>query len=257
MGLKAMSFVGDYSAASIFFLASVAFIAGLARGFSGFGAALILSPIANAIVNPTLVAPLLLIVDSLPSLALIPNAWRKANKKEVATMAVGATLGIPIGTWMLTHSEPITVRWIIVCAVIPALALLISGWRYHGRPKTSLTVGVGSLSGLFSGLAQIGGPPVILYWLGGQGQSGNVRANIILFFASTMIVNTIVYMISGLFTSELMRLSFATLPTYSLGMWLGSRMFGLAREQTFRNICYMLIGVAALIGLPVFDGILR
>ncbi len=245
------------SAASIVFLASVAFIAGLARGFSGFGSALILAPIANAVVNPTLVAPLLLIVDSVPSIALIPNAWRKANKKEVATMAAGAILGIPLGTWILTHSEPITVRWIIVCAVIPALVLLVSGWRYHGQPRTSLTVGVGSLSGVFSGLAQIGGPPVILYWLSGQGQSGSVRANIILFFACTMIVNTITYIIGGLFTSEVMWLSFATLPTFSLGMWLGSRMFGLAKEQTFRNICYALIAIASLIGLPVFDGALR
>lgn len=247
----------ELGAASLLFLAETAFIAGLARGFSGFGGALIFSPVASAVINPILVAPALLIIDSFSSSALIPSAWKNANKKEVAIMASGAILGIPAGTWILTHTEPAAVRWIIVCAIIPALLFLVSGWRYNGQPKTSLTVGVGSLSGFLSGLAQIGGPPVVLYWLGGRGQSENVRANFILFFACTTIVNVIAYTAGGLFTSDVMWLSIFIFPAYGFGMWLGSRMFGWAEEKTFRNICYILIAVAALIGLPVFGKVFR
>jgi hypothetical protein len=31
-------------------------------------------------------------------------------------------------------------------------------------------------------------------------------------------------------------------------------MFGLADEKVFRRICYVMIGTAAVIGLPVWDG---
>lgn len=40
-----------------------AFLAGLARGFSGFGAALIFIPLASAIVGPRIASVVLLVVD--------------------------------------------------------------------------------------------------------------------------------------------------------------------------------------------------
>jgi uncharacterized membrane protein YfcA len=46
-------------------------------------------------------------------------------------------------------------------------------------------------------------------------------------------------------------------PAYALGIYLGSRLFGVASEATFRRICYTLIGVAAAASLPIFDGMLH
>jgi hypothetical protein len=34
-------------------------------------------------------------------------------------------------------------------------------------------------------------------------------------------------------------------------------LFGKASEHLFRSICYALIALAALIGLPILDGVLR
>ena len=46
-------------------------------------------------------------------------------------------------------------------------------------------------------------------------------------------------------------------PAYGFGLWSGSRLFGRADEITFRRICYGLIAGAAILGLPLLDGILR
>ena len=43
----------------------------------------------------------------------------------------------------------------------------------------------------------------------------------------------------------------------SLGMFLGTRMFGLASDAMFRRVCLFLIAAAALISLPVLDSVLR
>ena len=56
--------LADYSARDLAVLAAAAFIAGLARGFSGFGAALIFMPLASVVVTPQVAAPLLLVVDA-------------------------------------------------------------------------------------------------------------------------------------------------------------------------------------------------
>ena len=70
----------DYPARTLVTLFVVAFVAALARGFSGFGAALIFIPTASALIGPTAAAPLLLIADGLAALGLIPGSWKPDRK---------------------------------------------------------------------------------------------------------------------------------------------------------------------------------
>lgn len=141
--------------------------------------------------------------------------------------------------------------------VVALLALLVSGWRYHGQPSMLLTIGVGLISGLFTGAAQIGGPLVVAYWLGGSIPSLVVRANIVLYFAISTVLTIMSYLAGSLITQSVLALSLMTSPLYGLGLYLGSRFFGRAGEATFRYVCYGLIAAAATLGLPSLDGIFR
>jgi len=172
----------DY-AGTFALLLAITFAASLARGFSGFGAALIFIPLVSALVGPKTAVPLLLVTDGLMTAGMIPGAVRRADRRDVFTMAIGAVVGVPAGTWLLTSLDPVVLRWCIVALAAAMLALLLSGWRYRGRPKPPLTVLVGLVSGFFSGAAQVGGPPVVAYWLGSTTAAAPVRANIVLFFA--------------------------------------------------------------------------
>lgn len=95
-----------YSERELFFLLASAFIAGLARGFSGFGAALIFMPLAGSIIGPRLAAPLLLIIDAITAIGLIPHAWRRSDRCGVGIMALGAAVGVPLGTSALALADP-------------------------------------------------------------------------------------------------------------------------------------------------------
>lgn len=245
------------SEGELLFLLASAFIAGLARGFSGFGAALIFMPLASAVIGPQSAAPLLLIIDAVTAIGLILDAWRRSDRKGVGIVAIGALIGIPLGTLVLTLVDPLVVRWIIVLVVMALLTLLVSGWRYHGRPAVPVTIGIGAISGLFTGAAQIGGPPVVAYWLGGSIASVIVRANIVLYFAISTVLTAASYLVGGLITPAVMVLSLTTGPLYGLGLCLGTRLFGQAKETTFRCVCYGLIAGAAVFGLPSLDGIMR
>ncbi|MBP0446218.1 sulfite exporter TauE/SafE family protein [Roseomonas sp. SSH11] len=231
---------------------ATALVAGLARGFSGFGAALIFIPLASATLGPRVAAPLLMLVDNITALPLVPGAWRGAERSEVASLTAGALLGAPAGAWLLLHLDPGALRWGMCLLAIAMLALLASGWRYHGRPALPLSLAVGASSGLFSGAAQMGGPPVVAYWLGGAIPAARVRANIVLFFAASGLISAATYLVSGLLTAEVVLLSALVAPTYGLGLWCGSRLFGLASEASFRRVCFLLIALAALIGLPLW-----
>lgn len=98
-------------------LCAVAFVSGTARGFSGFGSALIFMPLASSIAAPRLVAALLLVIDFVAAAPLLPDAWRKADRKATAVIVLGALVGVPVGTYFLSVLEPVTTRWIISCFV--------------------------------------------------------------------------------------------------------------------------------------------
>lgn len=232
--------------------ALAAALAGLARGFSGFGAALIFIPLASALLGPRVAAPLLLVVDNILAAPLIPAAWRQASRREVATLAAGTLVGAPFGAWLLLHGDPVTLRWAMSALALAMLGLLASGWRYRGTPSGSASLGVGLAAGLCSGAVQMGGPPVVAYWLGGAIPANRVRANIVLFFAASGAISAAVYLLGGLLTVEVLRLALVVGPAYGAGLWAGSRLFGLASERLFRGICFALIAIAAVLGAPVW-----
>lgn len=243
--------------ADLIALASVAFIAGLARGFSGFGGALIFMPLASSLVDPKLAAVTLFLSDAAMGLPLVPNALRSADRREVSIMVAGAALSAPLGTALLAYADPLALRWLIVALAGAMLALLASGWRYRGQPSPPLTIGTGLIAGLFGAAAQIGGPPIVAYWLGGPKNIAVVRANIVLYFALATFVTAANYAFAGFFALPGAGLALIVGPLYGLGLFSGSRFFGRANEQIFRRICLFLIGLSAVISLPVLDGVLR
>ena len=247
----------DVGIHAAFAICVIAFVSGTARGFSGFGSALIFMPLASSIASPRLVAALLLIIDFVAATPLVPNAFKHADRKATAVIVVGALLGVPIGTYFLSRLDPVTTRWIISVFVCALLVLLLSGWRYRGKDHLALSVGVGGLSGFCSGLAQTGGPPIVGYWLGRPIKPEVARANIVLFFAASDFFALLSYLLAGLINLDAIRFALLVGPLYAVGVGFGALLFRRASQQAFRAICYALIALAVIIGLPVLDGVLR
>jgi uncharacterized protein len=242
----------NFGSVTLILLAVAGLVAGLARGFSGFGAALIFVPLAGALVGPKLGGPVLVIADGFFALPLIPAASRLGNRREVGFMVMGALVGIPVGTTILRNFPPLALRWLIAGLATAMLTLLLSGWRYRGTPHPSATVATGAVSGLFSGVAQIGGPPVVSYWLGTDTEPARLRANVILYFAAGNVISLASYSWGGLLPAIVLGLAAVAGPAYGIGIFFGSRMFGLASPGVFRRLSLALIALAVLLSLPVF-----
>jgi uncharacterized protein len=247
-----VSLLPDIPPLTLAMLAAVALVAGMARGFSGFGAALIFVPIAARLIGPQLASPLLLVTDAIVAAPLIYASWPNARKREVGLMALGGMIGAPLGTLILKTGDPLSLRWLISCLTALMLALLLSGWRYRAQPRPVFTVGVGGISGLFSGIAQIGGPPVVAYWLGSATKAATMRASTILYFAVGSATTLVSYWVGGLLIAQVFKLSAIIFVFFAAGLYLGSRMFGLASEQVFRRACYALIMFSLMISLPLW-----
>lgn len=247
--------LSGFSLSTLVMLCITALVAGIARGFSGFGAALIFVPLASAAIGPKVASPILLLIDIVCAVTLLPDALRKADKRDVGAMSVGSLFAVPAGVALLVFVDQLIVRWVISLTALAFLMLLVSGWRYRGAVTMPLSVAVGVVAGVFSGTAQLGGPPVVAYWLGGERPASIVRANIIVYFAVLSVLSGISYLVAGLLDAEVFLLSFICGPIYGGGLYVGARCFHLASERTFRYACYVLIGLASVLGLPLLDGL--
>jgi uncharacterized protein len=245
------------SGAALAWLLGAALAGGLARGFSGFGAALIFVPLASVALGPQRAAPLMLVLEVLAIALLTPGAWKLADRREVGWLALGAAAGTPLGAAVLALADPLALRWGVALTILGLLGLLVSGWRFQGRPTRPVTLGFGLAGGVLGGVAMVSGPPVMAYLLGREGQARQLRASFGLYLAAGAVFAGIAYAAAGLLDGALLGPFLVTAPAYGFGIWGGAQMFGLASERVFRLACYGMIALAALLGLPLWDGVLR
>jgi uncharacterized membrane protein YfcA len=237
--------------------AAVAAIAGLVRGFSGFGGAMIYMPLISAIYEPRIAAATILLVDFMTTIPFAIPEVRRCTWREVLPISVAMAVTVPLGTYLLVVLDPIVVRWIIAALVLGLVAILMSGWRYRGPSTLPITATVGALAGVGAGVAQIAGPPVILYWLSRGNNAVTLRANLMVFFVFCGVVLVIVYGVQGLFTPHAIALSLMLGVPYLVGVGIGARFFHGTSDRLYRNVAYAICALAALLSLPLLDAILR
>ena len=234
----------------------IAAVAGLVRGFSGFGSALIYIPLVSAVYSPRIAAVTLLIIDWVGAMVPALHARHDCNWADVGPIAIIAAIAAPFGTMLLLILSPATLRWIICITVLSLLAVLLSGWRYRGKPRLPLKLGVGALSGLGQGAMQIGGPLLIIYWLS-TAVPKVVRANLLVYFQLVGVIYLITYLWQGVFNTENIALVMMWGPAFFLTIGIGSLFYRSASDVVYRRIAYLIVGLAALVSLPLFDEVLR
>jgi hypothetical protein len=235
----------------------VAALSGFVRGFSGFGSALVYIPLISAIYEPRIAAPTLLLIDLAGSAPFTIRELRRCNWREVGPVTAAAAMAVPLGVMALVLIDPIVLRWAIAALVLGLLAVLISGWRYHGAPSLPVSVGVGLFAGFGSGAVQIAGPAVIVFWLGGASDAITVRANLMVFFLLMDAITGAAYVAQGVITPDVIALSVLLGAPFILAMWAGAHWFHGASDRAYRRAAYAIIVVSAIVSLPLWDNWLR
>ena len=165
----------------------VAFGAGLLRGYSGFGFAMLLALGLLTRLPPAQVVPVALMLDLACSVTLWPAALRSFHMPIGSRLIAGMLLAVPLGAWLL--------RLVPAAWMTPVIALLclLGGLLILYRPPpvraaeltTRGALPAGLVSGLAMTMASAGGPPVILYLLRSGLSSAHLRGTAILFFVAS------------------------------------------------------------------------
>ena len=232
---------------------ATAFAAGTARGFSGFGSAMIMAPIYAGVFSPVMAVPVVLALEALISLPLLPSSIKKAQYDTVFRMLAAAIVGAIIGLGIVAILSLDTLKTIIASIVLVFVTLM-----FFQKPKSrnsvsasnALTYAAGTASGLFGSLSGMTGPPAVMLMLKTNASPLTIRATLIIYFMLIDIVLVTAYTLwEGSFHWEWLGLVFLSLPPMILGSWFGGHLFHLAPEHLFRKLTLSLVALAAIIGL--------
>jgi uncharacterized membrane protein YfcA len=234
-------------------LVAAVFIAGLVRGFSGFGTGMVYLPVASQFLTPFEALTTLIVMDMVGPWPNVPRAIREGHPRDVLRLATGVLLFLPPGVWVLGKIAPEIFRYGVSFMSLVLLVLLVAGFRYRGVLRSWMIYATGGLGGFLAGSVGLPGPPVIMLYMASPHPARVIRANTMIYLMLCDVMMLGVLWLSGYLVNTAVIAGLVLSLPYLAGNVAGGRLFRPDRERVYRMVAYAVIAVSALQGLPLFD----
>ena len=229
---------------------AIVFAAHVAKGLTGFGGALIATPLLLLFLDPRTAVPTLRLLGLVSAVVMVISLREKVDLKRIWPLVVAGVVFAPAGTWLLAVMDGDTIKIIIgPIIVFFSLAFLLGFRRPIAYEKLGFMV-TGLLSGFLGGWIGIGGPPVVLFLSNQEVDKESFRANIAAYFFFSAVSGTVSCGIAGLLTRSVLMHAAVYLPAALFGLWAGNRLVRYVRESAFRRwVLHMVVasGVMAML----------
>ncbi|HEX9465522.1 MAG TPA: sulfite exporter TauE/SafE family protein [Alphaproteobacteria bacterium] len=238
-----------FGGANVVVAIAAALAAGLLRGFSGFGSAMLMAPIFAILFGSADMVATVVAMELAISFHLFPAARRDCDWTVVAPMTIAACIAMPLGLWLLVSLDRVLLSKIVSALVALFAAVMLAGWRWTGMRGAFPSAVVGTISGAMMATTSVGGPPVLLYMLSSDDSPATVRANAITYyFATQILLLALMFGVGIVGTAALLRAA-VLFPFMLAGSWLGVRLFRGADERFYRRVALALLLAVGVFGL--------
>ncbi len=242
----ALAYLNIYSHYELPLLLAVVIAAGIVRGYTGFGAGLVMVPLLAIIWGPVEALATSVVLGIAATLQLVPRALKIANWRDVAPMMASSVVFTPLGTALLVSLDPEIVKKIIAALVLGVTLITLYGWTYRGPRGPAASATAGAIGGAINGLAGVGGPPLVLYLISLPEKPDVHRANIVMALATSSTITTLGLFVAGAITPRVITHSAISLVPSILAVWLGAKLFTIIPGKAFRLIILWFLVVISL-----------
>ena len=171
------------SLAEVVLLSLIVAVAGLLRGFSGFGFSMFAVPLMATVMAPARAVPVILALTFVSNLQTLRADWDDIDRRSVLSLVAWAIPFAMLGNWVLSVLDERPLRIIIGLVTVGAtLVIWRAGPRERPRPSATATAFTGMTSGVLHGLLAMGGPPLTMYYLRGAFSPQAARASMLATF---------------------------------------------------------------------------
>jgi uncharacterized membrane protein YfcA len=125
----------------------------------------------------------------------------------------------------------------------------MTGARLRFPRGLSGQISAGVLSGFLTGFGGVGGPPLVLYIVAGDGSALIKRANVIIISGMALVVAMVSMTLFGLLDRQAISGGFVLAPIFLLGGVLGAWLFRIAPERIYQRVA---LGALVVLSLLIF-----
>lgn len=224
----------------------VLFLASTIFATFGFGDALLAQPFLTFILGLQTATPLLALSGLTLAILLFSSGRAHIQWKEALKLIVGSLLGVPVGVWILRHSDEKVLR-LIAGSLIAAIALFnLLQPNILNFKKDNPAPLFGWLGGVLGGMFNVSGPPVVIYGAFRQWSPTVFTAMMQAFFIPTDIFVIVGHWQSGLLNKEVLEIYLYCLPVLIMAVLLGTYIRKKIPIQQFRKAIFMIILISGL-----------
>ena len=224
-----------------------AFMGGFASGLAGFAMGFIVSAVWLHLITPIQTTALIVGYSLLTQGYGVWKLRHSLSWRNVAPFIIGGTIGVPIGTLLLTYIDPAYMRSGV------GLLLIVYGAYGLAQPAfkplhvgAAADGGVGFLNGMLCGLTGLPGF-IITVWCQLRGWTKDVqRAVFQPVMLAASVATGIALAFTGAITVEIGKLYVLGLPAMLAGLWIGFKLYGKLDDVAFRKVILVLLLVAGV-----------
>ncbi|QIE57197.1 sulfite exporter TauE/SafE family protein [Pikeienuella piscinae] len=231
------------------YMVRVFFVAGVFRGFSGFGSSALAMGATVFILPPVAMIPVCWVLELVASLAMLREGVRVADRKMTVALTVGLFVGGGVGLH-LTTSIPVEMSKLVALSLIFALAIMLLA---KIKPRFLATgpglSASGVVSGLAYGLAGVGGMVVALYVLARDMPARVARGSLVLYLLISAPFGGALLFAYGMLSELAMTRGVVLTVPALVGVIAGRRLFVPRYEPYYRPLCLGFILITAAGGV--------
>ncbi|WP_232830315.1 sulfite exporter TauE/SafE family protein [Oceanicella sp. SM1341] len=226
-------------------IAVATFLAAVLRGITGFGFAMAAVPMIGLVLPPERAIPIAILLQCLVGVRDCVAMRHQVHRGSVAMLSAGALVGTPFGLAVLDRADPATMRVLIALIVSAALVFLVRKPALPVMGGRRVALPAGFLSGLFSGIAAMPGPPAVAYYLSAPTPPATARASLMVFFFITSLFALPGLAWQGRIDREALIETAVALPCLLAGTALGAWIFRRTSDRGYRAAALGMLGVMA------------
>ena len=224
-------------------------LGGFIRGISGFGAALAMLPALALVIPADQAVAAVVVANGISNLPIFFRVRQHADWPAVWVILIASLIAMPAGLYLLAAAPVDLLRRSAGLVVLMTCALLIVAPRLRFPASKPAESAAGAVSGVLQGVLGLGGPPIVLYFLG-TGRNAHVsRASFVSYFTILQAINIPALALSGIMDWTILRWACLMMPLMLLGSLVGEKAFHRGAHLHFRSIAIAILCVTAVLAI--------
>ena len=226
-----------------------ALLAGTVTGLTGFGLALISTPLLLFVYEPRTVVVLTVFFSIFINIAVVWDSWREARHPLALALLLPSVVGVVLGAEVLRIVDPLYIRLAVGVVVVFSALLLLRDVRLPGAETRWGPLVAGSASGALSTSTGLAGPPIVLLLASRGLPKAEFRSTSALYFLAMSGVGLLVLAGRGLIEGGEMRLALVLVPAAIIGKIVGTAFLRRVSERAFRALSLGLVILTGALGV--------